>query len=260
MINVFISDSGGPLIYYSNTGDWIWINVEADTVLTLDKDAVYLIGSPGIIIGSHFESGRLYGRYGIYADSTITIMGSFIGYCGYYGINLYHAHKSKIIGNRIVDVNTRNFTTGAYISLSASDECIVEGNTFERSSNDYGYPYYNIRVTGNNNKIISNRFIPDPITGPVLNTGSGNKFIDNINYKTYNSGVATFSGDGSTTEFKIEHGLVSTPSKYSVVPLSSDAMSYSFTVTVNSTHIIITYDTAPPSGTDNLKFYWEAEV
>jgi len=74
-----------------------------------------------------------------------------------------------------------------------------------------------------------------------------------------NSGVAVFSGDGSTTEFKIEHGLVSTPSKYGVSPLTPDAHADK-TITVDDTYIIITFSTAPPSGTDNLKFGWWAEV
>jgi len=78
-------------------------------------------------------------------------------------------------------------------------------------------------------------------------------------YVTENSGVATFSGDGSTTTFRIEHGLVSTPSKYVVSPLTPDSDA-SRTITVDDTYITITFDTAPPSGTDNVKFGWWAEV
>ena len=74
-----------------------------------------------------------------------------------------------------------------------------------------------------------------------------------------NKGIATFSGDGSTTTFNIEHGLVSTPSKYGVTPLTPDADA-SRTITVDDTYITITFDTAPPSGTDNVKFGWWAEV
>jgi len=77
--------------------------------------------------------------------------------------------------------------------------------------------------------------------------------------KKKNSGIATFSGDGSTTEFKIEHGLVSAPSKYVVSPLTPDAHADK-TISVDDTYIIITFSTAPPSGTDNLKFSWWAEV
>lgn len=74
-----------------------------------------------------------------------------------------------------------------------------------------------------------------------------------------NSGKATFSGDGTTTQFAIAHGLVSTPSKVVVTPASADA-SGSFYVTVDATNIYVNYSTAPPSGTDNVVLYWWAEV
>lgn len=75
-----------------------------------------------------------------------------------------------------------------------------------------------------------------------------------------NSGTATFSGDGTTTTFQIAHGLGSIPTNYFVQPLSSDAQSSTYNVSVDATYITITYTTAPAGGTDNLKFYWYAEV
>ena len=74
-----------------------------------------------------------------------------------------------------------------------------------------------------------------------------------------NSGIATFSGDGSTTQFLIPHNLPKKPETYSVVPLTPDADAPR-TVSADGTNIIITFDTAPASGTDNLKFAWYAEV
>ena len=76
-----------------------------------------------------------------------------------------------------------------------------------------------------------------------------------------NSGTATFSGDGSTTQFKIEHGLVTTPSKAKtrVWALSADAAG-DFWIDVDDTYIYVNYKTAPPSGTNNIVLGWEAEV
>ena len=74
-----------------------------------------------------------------------------------------------------------------------------------------------------------------------------------------NSGTATFSGDGTTTQFSIAHGLVKAPSKVLVTPMTVDAAS-DFYVTADDTNIYINYKSAPPSGTDNLKFSWYAEV
>ena len=81
----------------------------------------------------------------------------------------------------------------------------------------------------------------------------------NKGYVTENHGVATFSGNGSSTQFNITHGLVSTPSKIQVIPGSSDAAG-SFYVTADSTYIYVNYITAPPSGTNNIVLYWYAEV
>ena len=74
-----------------------------------------------------------------------------------------------------------------------------------------------------------------------------------------NSGTTTFSGDGTTTQFSIAHGLVSTPTKVLVTPMTADAAA-DFYVTADDTYIYINYKSAPPSGTDNLKFSWFAEV
>lgn len=86
-----------------------------------------------------------------------------------------------------------------------------------------------------------------------------NLLIKDIFYVTENSGTATFSGDGSTTTFQIAHGLASTPSKYGVSPLTPDADAPR-TITVDDTYITITFSSAPPSGTDNIKFGWWAEI
>ena len=74
-----------------------------------------------------------------------------------------------------------------------------------------------------------------------------------------NSGTATFSGDGSTTQFTIPHGLVAEPSKVQVTPMSADAAG-DFYVTKDATNIYVNYKTAPASGTDNVVLSWYAEV
>jgi len=81
----------------------------------------------------------------------------------------------------------------------------------------------------------------------------------NIGYVTENGGVATFSGDGTTTQFKIAHGLASTPSKVIVTPASANA-SGSFYVTADSTYIYVNYSTAPPTGTNNDVLYSHADA
>ena len=76
-----------------------------------------------------------------------------------------------------------------------------------------------------------------------------------------NSGTATFSGDGSTTQFTIAHGLVAAPDigKCRITPQSADAVG-GYISAVDATNITVTYATAPASGTDNVVLGWEAEV
>jgi len=81
----------------------------------------------------------------------------------------------------------------------------------------------------------------------------------NVGYATENSGTATFSGDGSTAQFSIAHGLVSEPSKVQVTPMTEDAAG-DFYVTKDSTNIYVNYLSAPPSGSNNVKLSWYAEV
>ena len=89
-----------------------------------------------------------------------------------------------------------------------------------------------------------------------------------INYnqgaKTYSSnlrnrGVATFSGNGTATQFTIPHGLVSTPNVAIVTPASANA-SGAFYITVDATNIYVNYTTAPPAGTNNVVLNWYAEI
>ena len=98
------------------------------------------------------------------------------------------------------------------------------------------------------------------VSTPIVNNIPGKVYFENSwNYITKNSGKATFSGDGTTTQFKISHGLASTPSKVLVTPGSSDAKG-TFYVTADATYIYVNYTTAPPAGTNNIDLYWYAEV
>jgi hypothetical protein len=66
---------------------------------------------------------------------------------------------------------------------------------------------------------------------------------------------ATASGDGSTTTFTLAHSLGTTPDSVSV-DATTTAASTDFTITgTTASDVTIEYDTAPPSGTDNLGWY-----
>ena len=124
---------------------------------------------------------------------------------------------------------------------------------------EYGSADYNIIVL---NTCIGNN------TGAILPIGANTIVRFNKGYLTENSGTATFSGDGSTTDFLIgDHGLaVTDPNKIvvKVTPISSDAIAASPCVGYvdpnDNTKIRVKFASAPASGTDNVKIIWEAQV
>jgi hypothetical protein len=75
----------------------------------------------------------------------------------------------------------------------------------------------------------------------------------------YTTGVSTQSGNASTTAFNITHNCFTTPLTYSVTPQTVDARG-SPSITATSTNLVITYPSAPPTGSSNLTWVWTAGV
>ena len=70
-----------------------------------------------------------------------------------------------------------------------------------------------------------------------------------------NTGIATASGNGSTTVFTIAHSIGSTPSVYYAELISHQG---TCTITADATNLTVTTSAAPPSGTNSVKIYWRA--
>jgi hypothetical protein len=70
-------------------------------------------------------------------------------------------------------------------------------------------------------------------------------------------GIATFTGNATTKQFDIPHGLNDPPEVYFANPIIPDAFGV-YEIAVDSTNITLTYSVAPPSGTNNVKFVWGA--
>lgn len=71
------------------------------------------------------------------------------------------------------------------------------------------------------------------------------------------SGTAVFSGDGTTTQFDIAHGLGVAPEVVSVDAESADANGDRH-ITVDATNVSVVFAAAPASGTDNVSLRWYA--
>lgn len=97
------------------------------------------------------------------------------------------------------------------------------------------------------------------VTGIKINDAGKNLFLkNNKGYVTERNGKATFSGNGTTTNFIIPHNLTLTPT-YANVTAGSVSARGDFSISVGTTSISIVYATAPPAGTDNVVLFWAAE-
>ena len=72
-----------------------------------------------------------------------------------------------------------------------------------------------------------------------------------------NGGKASFDGDGSTTSFKITHGLGATPTVALVGKAVSGLPDIDYW-DVDTTYITVYFKSAPPSGTGNVILWWLA--
>jgi hypothetical protein len=76
-------------------------------------------------------------------------------------------------------------------------------------------------------------------------------------YENEASGRLVASGDNTMTSFSVTHGMDEKPEVVRVTPTSSDATG-DFWVETTDTELIIKYKSAPTSGSDNLRWSWQA--
>ncbi|RLI50221.1 MAG: hypothetical protein DRP09_20115 [Candidatus Thorarchaeota archaeon] len=162
------------------------------------------------------------------------------------------SHHVNVIGNVV-----RNGNWGIYITRRDTSQPFpyrvnIIGNVVENCA-------VGVYADGGTDIIISHNNVVNNTTSMSL-SGLSNAIIEgNLGYVNKNGGTATFSGDGTTTQFSIAHGLVSTPTKVQVTPLTADAAG-DFYVTADATNIYINYLSPPASGVDNVQVWWEGEV
>ena len=91
--------------------------------------------------------------------------------------------------------------------------------------------------------------------------GSVPSVVRPIGWYTRATGRSVFSGDGSTKTFTVTHNMNASqaPNIVLVKEGSSDSVGswYVNDATISTTQFTITYPIAPPTGTNNLVYYWE---
>jgi len=92
----------------------------------------------------------------------------------------------------------------------------------------------------------------------VLRTNSGATDLEFASLDSERVGKHQANGNGSTTVFNIAHGLGSTPT-YAFVSVGQSGTTnpqINRSYTVDATNIIVTFASAPSSGTNNVVIYW----
>lgn len=148
-------------------------------------------------------------------------------------------------------------------AVDAALEGIGVDITYEESSQqNFGNPLIEIRGTETNPNI-SDDGTQITQTASDINFGTGIgalndngtadiPFLDQF-------GEATFDGDGSSTQYSVQHGLTFEPESVQVQAITDDASSISH-IDYDDTVITVIYDTPPPVGTENLKIYYKLKV
>lgn len=221
-----------------------------------------LCGADGFRIEGVDESNKAF---------SFNLLGAWASECRI-GIVMVHVRNSVISspvlsgldenGIRLDDVNILNITGGRIASYKET-----HGAIYATSSNDIHIS--SVQITAGATSAVHAITLEScddcyvhgcNLDKDIYTSGTNNKVKHNFpGHITENSGTATFSGDGSTTQFTIPHGLAAEPTSVNVTPLSPDA-ARSFYVTKDETNIYVNYLTPPPEGTDNVVLSWKVEV
>ena len=260
-------------ICYNNTNYGINVrSSDVDCEIALTGNTINNSTNAGIHIGDTSQHGLISGNNITGCDIGIlielsshrwNITGNHIHKNDKYGIQLLGTNEHNIVGNMISENSqlTTNTYSEIYLSSSATNN-LIEANRFNISSSTTNRSKYAIEEaasTETGNIYRNNYFATLHATGKLLISSTTSKAYANENYNTEGSGTSTQSGNASTTAFNIAHGLTSTPTWVNVVPNSVDARGTP-SITLSSTNITVTYPVAPPTGTNNLAWNWQAGV
>lgn len=94
----------------------------------------------------------------------------------------------------------------------------------------------------------------------IFDNGANSIFMrENKGYMTENFGIKSASGNGVAVTFVIPHGLSVTPNFVSITPMTANTSLSIYSLDLNVNNIVITYNAAPPEGTNNLTWAWEVK-
>ena len=244
---------------------WVYSDVPGSNFYDKIQDNILIGNDSGI--GIYIASNKLGEMkikdnlimnftHGIYYKNSnnAIIEGNDIYNVGEYCVFLNGDPESNAVRRvRIINNTFDTYNIGVRL-YNYAENIIIKGNEFRTTS---GIDDIQIDSTAIGGIVIEENDFKNGLKSLTLH--GIERLRRNLGYATENSGTATFSGDGSTTQFSIAHGLVSEPSKVQVTPMTEDA-ARDFYVTKDDTNIYVNYLSPPPSGSDNVKLSWYAEV
>ena len=206
----------------------------------------------------------LYFEYGINVTYFAEIIGNYVEGCGYDGIIAKSLGGGVILGNFCL--NNGQSGCGAGICLDGGKHYVVVGNICRDNQSTKTQDYGIREVNADYNIICGNRVMESVVSGLSI-SGAHTIYKHNLGHPTENSGVATISGDGTTTTFTvdIEHGLVTDRVACKITLDRDGSIDKVYLVDTNSDgfyetiRVQVTYASAPASG-EEVPIYWSAEV
>jgi len=213
------------------------------------------VPSPAAAVYIHGCNHRIFGL--TVENITTQVFGAWISGFGHTVHGLYS--ESNFYGIKFDELKD-SFVSGVFVESTTS----AGGESISTNAGTLNCVFAGIRVDkkfylyGDNNVVAG-------FTGTLVNNATNSIILDK-NYRR--SGTATFSGDGTTTDFPIgDHGLTITdPTRIvvKVTPISNDAIAASpcvgYVDPADPTKIRVKFASPPTSGTNNVQIIWEAQV
>lgn len=253
--NIFDAVGGNGVSFGANSG---YAQVTGNRLATIVGTGIYIgTNAPNVTVVAN-TLDNIVGRGIDVLGSDARIEGNLINGTQDHGIFI-QAPRATVTSNTVRDVGPIAGGRTAILTSSTLGIFSLNHVTDDRASKttDYG-----IRETGSADlNLISNNLIraSDVVVSPIVKLGASTIVRNNLGYATEARGTSTQSGTGAQTVFNIAHGLAAAPTGYIVTAGSSTAAS-AFYVTADATNIVVTFSTAPASGTNNVILLWQAEV
>jgi len=236
--------------------------------VVIENPVIYNAGVNGIGLGIGYNENitiinpKIYGcsERGIVGTHTrdLAVIGGQIHDNGYSGITLSKTENVKLIGVRSYNNGQAGGTyAGVELLGSAPEYCehtqIFGGMYYD--DQDTPTQSYGIWITGGaRNTVVIGAKVYGNISEDLHDAGINSKIEHVEGYKNKNSGTATVSS--GSTRVTVNHGLVDTPKKVHITPLSDPGDRY-WVENRTPTSFDIVIATAPSS---DVTFAWYAEV